>query len=356
MIINRNELQKKLKALECAVAVKATIPSQTFLKWDNETMTTTNGYTSVITNIQLGIGDEIKALIPFKPFKQIIDKVGSKDVELIIKDNQLAIKANRARFKLNLGDFNTFPNIDTFSAEKTFKINSSVLKDIEYKIAFCCATEDKKIVLKGLHFVSKENQLTIIGTDAFRLAKMNIPFEGEFDFVIQAQDIINMAKIFSDNTELSFGITDTGHCYFKDSETSYYPTLIDAKYPDTSRLIPNATYSLALDREDLLQTIERISMISTNERVIKIVFEKGLVTISSTNSELGSASESIECNCDVDMTLGCNGAYLAEALKRFANKEIKINLVEARRPFTITSGSPDESNIIMLLLPVRIEE
>lgn len=355
MIINRNELQKKLKALESAVAVKPTIPAHTFLKWDNGTMTTTNGYTSVIANIQLGIGDEIKALIPFKPFKQIIDKVGSKDVELIIKDNQLAIKANRARFKLNLGDFNTFPNIDTFSAEKAFKINSNVLKDIEYKIAFCCATDDKRMALKGLHFKCKENELTIVGTNSFRLAKMNIPFEGEFEFVIQAQDIINMAKIFGDNVELSFGITDTGHCYFKDSETSYYPTLIDAKYPDTSRLIPNATYSLTLDREDLLETIERISMISTNERVVKVVFEKGLVTISSTNSELGSASESIECSCNFDMTLGCNGVYLAEALKRFASKEIKINLVEARRPFTITSSAPEENNVIMLLLPVRIE-
>lgn len=356
MIINRNELQKKLKALECAVAVKTTIPAQTFLKWDNETMTTTNGYTSVVANIQLGIGDEIKALIPFKPFKQIIDKVGSRDVELIIKDNQLAIKANRARFKLNLGGFNTFPNIDTFSAEKAFKINSSVLKSIEYKVAFCCATDDERMALKGLRFMCKENELTIVGTDSFRLAKMNIPFEGEFDFVIQAQDIINIAKIFGDNVELSFGITDTGHCYFKDSETSYYPTLIDAKYPDTSRLIPLPKYSLELDREDLLQTIERISMISINERVIKIVFEKGLVTISSTNSELGSASESIECNCDFDMTMGCNGAYLAETLKRFASKEIRINLVEAKRPFTITSSSHDESNIIMLLLPVRIEE
>ena len=38
-----------------------------------------------------------------------------------------------------------------------------------------------------------------------------------------------------------------------------------------------------------------------------------------------------------------------------ASKEIKINLVEERRPFTITSSAPEENNVIMLLLPVRIE-
>ena len=70
----KNELQKKLKALESAVAVKTTIPAQTFLKWDNETMTTTNGYTSVIANIQLGIGDEIKALIPYATYSLALDR------------------------------------------------------------------------------------------------------------------------------------------------------------------------------------------------------------------------------------------------------------------------------------------
>lgn len=359
MIINRNDLQKKLKALECAISTKPAITAHSYLKWTNDTMITTNGYTSVIANVELELGDEINALIPFKLFKQIIDKVASNLVELTNDGTQLIIKANRARFNLALGSLEQYPIISMEKVENELKINSNVLKTIADKIAFCCDNKDgKKPVLRGVHFSCKNGILTIVGTNAYRLAKTTMEFSHDFDIVIQAQDIYNMAKIFDDNKEVFFGVKDK-HCYFYCEDVYYEPTLIDSQYPDTSRLIPiTAPNNITLDRMDLIETIDRILMISSTEKdtpnVIKIVFEKRLITISSTNEQIGSASESIECDCDFDLTLGCNGAYLKEALACFDKKEINLHVNEAKRPFTITDTDPTNP-LIMLLLPVRIE-
>lgn len=360
MIIEKSLLQKKLKALELAVASKLTIPAHTCLKWVNNTMITTNGYTSVITTVELNEGDKIEALIPFKFLKQIVDKADSNSIELTINGNQLNIKANRARFKLALGVLSEFPdNISMERAENELKINSNVIKQIADKIAFCCDNKDgKKPALKGVNFVCKDGELTIVATDAFRLAKTTIPFTQDFQAVIQGQDVYNMAKIFDNDKEVSFGLKGK-RCYFYCDDIYYEPTLIDATYPDTSRLVPaTSRYEITLDRVDLMETIDRILMMSTTEKdkpnIIKIVFEKGLVTISSTNEQIGSASESIECDCDFELTLACNGAYLKEALARFEKKGIILHISQDIRPFTITDA--DYTNpLVQLLLPVRVD-
>ena len=76
----------------------------------------------------------------------------------------------------------------------------------------------------------------------------------------------------------------------------YYSTrLIDGSYPDTARLIPlEFDYELDINRADLLNAIDRVSLLLNEQNnIVKLDMSNEQVILSSYQQEIGSVEENL---------------------------------------------------------------
>lgn len=360
MKIDRKQLQEKLRILEFGVLAKSNLAYQTALKWDNDVLSTSTGFNSVQTSIDTNFIDELKALIPFKLFKQIIDKLTTQTIDLDVEENKLKIQAGRSKFSLNVMNFDTVPSL-TFEEGEASIIDYSIIKNIAEKVALCCGVDNKRPIIKAVNFQSVDSVLKATATDGLKLAQLIIPSDLQLNINIDGTDIVNIAKIFNEKDTIKLVTLSEDNCYFTNGITYYAPTRMEGTYPDVTRLIPSQTKNVKIKRENFLQALDRISVLcgltkDTSYPVVRLNFTNNSLTINNEISQIGQAVEELECITETELKLACNANNLINALKTFTAEDVYINLTQNNRPFTITSDNENNDNLTQLILPIKIEE
>lgn len=360
MKIDRKQLQEKLRILEFGVLAKSNLAYQTALKWDNDVLSTSTGFNSVQTSIDTNFIDELKALIPFKLFKQIIDKLTTQTIDLDVEENKLKIQAGRSKFSLNVMNFDTVPSL-TFEEGEASIIDYSIIKNIAEKVALCCGVDNKRPIIKAVNFQSVDSVLKATATDGLKLAQLIIPSDLQLNINIDGTDIVNIAKIFNEKDTIKLVTLSEDNCYFTNGITYYAPTRMQGTYPDVTRLIPSQTKNVKIKRENFLQALDRISVLcgltkDTSYPVVRLNFTNNSLTINNEISQIGQAVEELECITETELKLACNANNLINALKTFTAEDVYINLTQNNRPFTITSDNENNDNLTQLILPIKIEE
>lgn len=376
--IDRDVLLENLNNISRGLPQKSPMPILTGIKMevtkDDLYMTSSNIDLSVqviVSDKSLVITEPGKTIIPGRFFIDIIRKVSSKVVTLtLIEDKILSIKADRAEYKLHVMDYIDYPNIDFVCLENPISIEAPVLKNIIRQTVFATSQSEKKPILTGVNLKLHENKLTAIATDSYRLSKVIVPINGDYnDFNItipnkSLDEISKSIDTYEDCLDLYFS---NNSLLFKFKNVLFQTRLLDGTYPDTSRLIPPSfPINIKFNKEELLEAVERVSLLSPRDKekdreitysIIKLLLKNDQsVEISTENAQIGDAKEEIiptGINSSETIRIGFSSRYLVEALRSFTSQEVTLNFSEAIRPFVISSEA--EPNLCQLILPVRTD-
>lgn len=375
--IDREILLENLNIISRGLPAKSPMPILTGIKLEVTTtdlyMTSSNTDISVETFINdssLQIAKPGKTVVPGRFFIDIIRKINSKRVALTLLDDRiLLIKADRGEYKLHIMDPLDYPNIDFVALENPLVLSSDRIKTMIKQTSFATATSEKKPILTGVHLKLMGNRLTAVATDSFRLSQtiLEVPEYSPFQITIPNKSLDEMYKAldnFNGDISLYFAVNKL---LIKYKNVLFQTRLLDGNYPDTSKLIP-PSYPIVIKfhKDELLDAVERVSLLSPREKVsdrevaysiIKLTVSKDhLVTISTTNSAVGDATEELiptDTQIAGPIMIGFSSRYLIEALRSFESTEIALNCSEGIRPFIIT-GEKDH-NLTQLILPVRMD-
>lgn len=376
--IDRDVLLENLNNISRGLPQKSPMPILTGIKMevtkDDLYMTSSNIDLSVqviVSDKSLVITEPGKTIIPGRFFIDIIRKVSSKVVTLtLIEDKILSIKADRAEYKLHVMDYIDYPNIDFVCLENPISIEAPVLKNIIRQTVFATSQSEKKPILTGVNLKLHENKLTAIATDSYRLSKVIVPINGDYnDFNItipnkSLDEISKSIDTYEDCLDLYFS---NNSLLFKFKNVLFQTRLLDGTYPDTSRLIPPSfPINIKFNKEELLEAVERVSLLSPRDKekdreitysIIKLLLKNDQsVEISTENAQIGDAKEEIiptGINSSETIRIGFSSRYLVEALRSFTSQEVTLNFSEAIRPFVISPEA--EPNLCQLILPVRMD-
>lgn len=371
--INRETLLENLNILSRGIPSKTPLNALKGIKInvfeDKIIMTTSNTNISIQVDIQdksLNVKSTGNVIVPGSFVLDIVRKVNSDIVEMaLLEDRVFIIKTEKSEFKLNIFDYDDYPEIEFIQSNDSLQLESKVLKGIIKETVFTCSTSEKRPILTGVNFKLDDDKITCTATDSFRLSQKSIYLPSEYklkNIVIPASSLDELSKTiesYNDKINVSF---NENKALFTFKNILFQTRLLEGNYPDTSKLIPfDFPMIIKFNREELLQALDRVSLLSPKDkdRNFNIISfnlrEDKIVEISSKNTEIGNAIEEIS-PIDVigpRIKIAFSSRYLIEILRVYTSNEITLNFTGEVKPFVVKGEN--DANLIHLILPVKID-
>ena len=363
-----NTLQNVSKGLSTKTPMPILMGIQITAKKNSLTFITTNKEISVRVVLdpsdELEIFEEGSCVVPGKYFVDIVKRIEGTNVEFALFDETtIKIISKNSDFTLRAYEKNNFPNTNFNLNSEPIILKSKELRQIVKQTAFACSTSEERIILTSVNLTIKDNNLTVIATDSFRLARRTTKISSEYPTKIQinipCKSLEEFSKILNEYDEDVYVYLSNNQVLFNVKNLSFMSRLVEGTYPDTSNLIPmDFLLSIKMNREELISVVNRASLFIDSENIsfVKFSLSKNSdhIEISSNSTEIGRVVESlkpIQVSELQDFQIAFSTKFLMDALKAFETKEIEMYFRGEIRPAIITSESNKE--LKQLLIPVR---
>lgn len=372
LTINRNTFMNELSTAQRAISSKTTIPILTGVKivLSTEGLSLTGSNADISIETFLSSQDEKANLTIEKTgaivlqsrfFGEIIRKLPEDVFTLeVLDNNQVAITSGAAEFVVNGLDAENYPHLPVIDENNQLKIPVRVLNKIINETGFAVSMHESRPILTGVHFILSHSELLAVATDSHRLSQRVIPVENaveDFDIVIPGKSLLELSRSFKDEEELVEVSIMENQVLFKTKTMYFYSRLLEGKYPDTNRLIPNSfNTEIEFNVPALLSAIERASLLSHEGRnnIVKLSISSDEVIIYGNSPEIGNVQEELtylKVTGD-PLDISFNPDYMKDALKAFGAIDVVVKFISPIRPFTLEPVDSDIS-FIQLITPVR---
>jgi DNA polymerase-3 subunit beta len=239
---------------------------------------------------------------------------------------------------------------------------SDLLKSMIRQTAFAVSTTETTPILTGVLWILADQQLKLIACDRHRLAtretSMDVSIDQQFNnIVISGKTLNELNKILPDQNSLVDIVVSDNQVLFKMQNVLFYSRILDGTYPDTTKLIPQTFQTeLIVNAKNLTDSIDRAYLLSREDKtnIVKMIMQEDkTIEISSSSSELGKVTETIETKHITGdlLKISFNSKYMLEALKVLDSEFIKLGFTGAMSPIII---QPEEGiSLLQLILPYR---
>ncbi|MEW6058008.1 MAG: DNA polymerase III subunit beta, partial [Bdellovibrionota bacterium] len=357
-------LQKVQNVVERKNTVQ--ILSNVLLSSSKETLslTATDLEVGIEVSIPIEKGAEGKVALSAKSLVEIVKELPNKPVTLSSKENNwVEISCQKSTFNLVGLGADEFPPLPSFDNKNYLVVNSAAAREMIDRTLFSVSTDETRYHLNGVYFEAVENNLMrMVSTDGHRLAFIDkeLFLTGADQFkrgiIIPKKGLSELRRLLDDKAE-SFSLAlDKGSLLVKLEKTLLFVRLIEGDYPDYEQVIPKKNEKrLVVDREEFLGSLRRVSLLANEKsRGVKLSLQNNLVTITSSNPDLGDAKEEIDAEYGGTdpLEIGFNARYIIECLSILDAEKITLDLNDKLSPGLLKPyGKSDYTYIVM---PMRI--
>jgi DNA polymerase-3 subunit beta len=335
------------------------------LKGNTLTLTGTDLENTVTTSLEVSGVVDGTANIPAKLLHGIVSALpeGELTIPCDKAANRAELQTAHGNYHLPLEKAEELPNgLKDFKPDKSVEIHPVLLNHLISKTLFAVSTDDLRPSLMGVLFQFSPNGLRVISTDGHRLVRIITDVKTEFslDAIVAPKALSIVQKTCEDNNRITLSFSRT-HVQFHAGSTVILGKLIDERFPDYEVVIPKKNdKKLLVSRDALMDALKRVSMFAhPNTRQIRFQLSSNRLTIVAENPiDFTEAREEIACDYASDpLIIGFNSRLMMDALQHYDFAGIQMRFSELTRAAILeTPGedSQDESEIIMLVMPVRL--
>lgn len=318
------------------------------------------------TNLSLGIEIEMPAKVEsegvvavsgvlFNNLLSSFQGTGGVDIESVNDNIRITTKGSTALLKCVSSD--EFPILPTVTGT-SFTI--PVQKFIEglRNVIFSAAVSDIKPEISAIYIYQKDDSLTFVATDSFRLAEKKVKVKNLTDFpplLIPVKNAADIMKVFQDKDE-DVVITIADHQASFVCGPVYLTTrLIGGIFPDYTQIIPkNHTTEAVILKNDLSQALKVSNIFSGkfNQITLSINPTEKVFSLSSHNNDVGEQKSELAAALKgnpIDISL--NYRYFSEVLGVIGADSISLETSEQNKPLVLRGVG--ETNFLYLMMPMN---
>lgn len=362
--INREVLLKPLTNVTGIVERRHTLPilSNLLLEARNNQikMTATDLEMQISLTLENAFEGELSTTISAKKLLDICRSLPeSAEIDMTSKDSRVLLKAGKSRFNLQTLPSADYPVMTKTDGEQiAIELSQITLKKLLKQVEFAMAQQDIRYYLNGLLLEVDGNRLNIVGTDGHRLSFTSTTLDQSYDkteVILPRKTVIELIKLLEDNDEIITIEIASGQANFSFGEIKLISKVIDGKFPDYNRVIPQGHgNTFTVNRMAVLTAMQRASILSNEKyRGIRMVLTENNLKLISTNTEQEEAEEELEINYAQEaLDIGFNVTYLIDVLNNVSDEEITFSFADANSSCLITTAS--DADYKYVVMPMRI--
>lgn len=337
ILIIAQENKLTIKATDIKVNFETQVPVQI----------TEEGTTTVYCDKFMGILNSLPSgEIEFNQEKKENEE---QSINVIIKPVDKKIK-----FQMKSMSQEKFPEF--YSAENVpyFEVSSKDIKEMIAQTSFAVSEDETRYFMNGVFFEKKGDNLNMVATDGRRLSfvsKSILAGISEFPSAIVHPKILNIIlKHAPEEGNIFVAVVDK-MIFFKFGNYKFGAALLEGQFPNYERVIPeHQTFNFQVYKADLVDALKRVALM-VDKKAGRIFFNisDGVLKITSSQSDMGSADEEIPCQYQGDSyTIALNFRYIEEPLRGINSEKIAFEFTEEMKAVTMRpEPAEDYFHIIM---------
>jgi DNA polymerase III subunit beta len=370
LTIERALLLKSLAHVQSVVERRNTIPILANVKLEGVggvlRLNATDMDLDFVESVAADVSRPGSATAPAHTIYDIVRKLpDGSQVELDYgeSEGQLTLCSGRSKFSLACLPVEDFPVLSGGELPYSFLVTAAELKALIDRTRFAISTEETRYYLNGIYLHAatgvRGQVLRAVATDGHRLAQVDVTLPdgatGMPGVILPRKTVGEIRKLIEETEgEITVALSET-KVRFAFGNAVLTSKLIDGTFPDYQRVIPAGNDKiLDVDVDLLAGAVDRVSAISTEKsRAIKISVGKGLLTLSASSPDAGSAVEEIEATYDAaPLEIGFNSRYLLDILAQVEGDAVRFAMADASSPTVVRDIG--EGGAIYVLMPMRV--
>lgn len=365
--VSRDALLKPLQLVAGVVEKRQTMAALAnvlvVLEGNELSLTGTDLEVEIIGRLMLGEGGvEGETTVPAKKFLDICRSLPEHAViDFAVKDQKVVVKSGSSRFTLTTLPASDYPNIEQGQNDLSFSCEQNEIRRLIDRTSFAMAQQDVRYYLNGMLLELKPDTLRVVATDGHRLAMctrpINIGIEGDAvkQAILPRKGVIELARLLNEPDKSVEIILGNNHIRAKTDAFIFTSKLVDGKFPDYQRVLPNGgDKEVYGNREALKQAFARASILSNEKyRGVRFALSSGLLTITANNPEQEEAEEKVVVDYIGDeIEVGFNVSYLQDVTNVIDSENIKITLADNNSSALIEE--PENTDSVYVVMPMRL--
>jgi DNA polymerase-3 subunit beta len=279
-------------------------------------------------------------------------------VSISIEGERAIVKSGKSRFTLTTLPAADFPTVEDIRAQQTLQVDRATLRRLLDKTHFSMAQQDVRYYLNGMLLEIAGNVLRTVATDGHRLAycetTLEPPASSQQQVIVPRKGVLELQRLLAGDGSMELAL-GTNHVRAQIGDIRFTSKLIDGRFPEYGRVIPNdPPKKVQADRELLRAALQRAAILSNEKyRGIRLALRTGSLVLQAHNPEQEEAEEELEVTYEGDeVEIGFNVNYLLDALAAVDGNEVALGLTDANNSCLVSA--PGVLTTKYVVMPMRL--
>lgn len=358
--VTQENLNRALNSVARVANSRGTLPilANVLLK------TTGNRLSLSATNLDIAITHFIGAKVssegsitlPAKLMQDFINSLPDGIIDLKLEDTKLHVSTNQYTSVINGIVADDFPVMPAITGGKSWSINSSLLKKGLQQVVFAASSDETRPILTAVLLKTVDNNLFLAATDSYRLAEKQLNTNKEdIDLLIPASAMHDLLRILGDNDTQIKVTHDDQQVLFQVEDIELVTRLVEGKYPDYKKLIPESfIHEAKLKKADLMNATKVSSLFareSAGSVTVELDQEQQKLSIQSIASQLGENNAAVDAQISESGSITLNSKYLLDALNALTSDNVVFGFNGKLEPTLLKD--PDNNDYSHVIMPLK---
>lgn len=298
-----------------------------------------------------------------------IELLPKTNIEITLKQDNVVVKADDQEVKMRGVEASEFPIIPEIQGDPVARLTIKDFRSALDGVTFAIAVNEVRPEISGAVFRFAGDQLTLAGTDSYRLAesgiKLTVPATTDRKIIIPLRTLQELLRIASGaevDLEAKIFLSEGQVRFDFGEEVSLTSRLIEGSFPAYEQIIPTKYKTRAvIDREELLRATKRAALFCSPgmaDVTVQLTPGKsedaGVVAVKSQNVQIGEAHAQLQAAvAGEENRIVFNARYLIDGLSHLATPEVALEVISDTSPGVLRPSGANAPAYLYLIMPIK---
>jgi DNA polymerase-3 subunit beta len=295
------------------------------------------------TEIQADVEETGTVLVSGRLLAEIAGRLPNAPVRVATEESRISVTCGSASFTLLSMPVEEYPSIPEIGAESGV-VPAEEFASAVAQVAVAASRDDVTPVITGVQLEVRENNLSLVATDRYRVAVRELDWDGgavaseqAITALVPARTLQEVGKTFGHSGTISVAITsrdDRELIAFSAEKKTVTSLLIKGNFPPVRRLFPETVENYAvMNTAELIEATRRVSLVLEREAALRYSFTADGLTLEAIGSEQAQASETIDAILTGDDTVvSLKPQFLLDGLGAVHSEFVRISFTKTENP------------------------